>query len=640
MKHLRSSAFLWVASLLAVTAAVYYPALGSGFQLDDLNNLGGLWIVGDQGLLYYLFGGSAGTSGRPLSLLSFALQYASWPDHPFAFKAVNLAIHLCCGALVFLLMRRLARAFQEESGQSDAFAIGVAALWLLHPIQSTTVLYVVQRMTQLSALFTLLGLILYLRCREHCRASTDPHALLMTGIAVWGCTALAVLCKENGILLPLFAIVIEATLLAGSPMSAEWRRWNKVILWTPLAALLVYLAWTFDAVLASYATRPFTMSERLLTQPVVLLDYAWKMLLPVPGTFSIYHDDFPAARGLVSQPWVLLAASLAGTLVAAALITRRRLPVIAFGVLWFFAGHALESSHLNLELYFEHRNYLPSLGLFVVIAHLVFGAGRFLSRPAMAAAMLALYTAAIAAVTVFEASLWKDPLERHSRFLQRHPDSPRALTAFGNLLISTGRADEAERFYRRLSRERPADVFPRLKLAAIAACVRDRPMTEEEWRALIQAAHDSTGSDFGVVEELSLVVASTGEDDCPGIDSAQLARVVVTLALNPRFYRERAALHELAARLGVLMGDAGVAYHNIVESVHLAPNVPRQLLKLQILLALGKREEMQTALQSLKAQLEGSLRMRIAYGRALDRFEEAAAALTGALRGGAKTGEN
>jgi hypothetical protein len=164
-------------------------------------------------------------------------------------------------------------------------------------------------------------------------------------------------------------------------------------------------------------------------------------------------------------------------------------------------------------------------------------------------------------------------------------------------------------------------------------------LTEEGWRALIQAAQDSTGSDFGVVEELALVVASVEESDCRGVDRNQLIRVIVTLALNPQFSRDGAALHELAARLGVLTGDAGVAYHNIVEAVRLVPSVPRQLLKLQILLALGKLEEARESLRVLKSQLEGSLRMRIAYGRAVDRLEEAAAA-TGTLRSGVETGEN
>lgn len=638
----RASASAWAACILLAAAAIYWPALSTGFLLDDSNNLGHLRVVGDEGLLFYAFGSSAGPSGRPLSLLTFALQYSSWPDHPFAFKAVNLAIHLACGGLILLLVRRLAGLCSPDHGRPAAWAMAITttALWLLHPIQSTTVLYVVQRMTQLSALFTLLGLVLYVLCRERYAASPNPVRLATAGLAVWGCTALAILCKENGILLPLFALIIDATLLSRIPQDAVWRKWSRVILWTPLAALLAYLAWTFDATLSSYASRPFTMAERVLAQSAVLLDYARKILVPLPGSFSIYHDDLVVGRGLLSGPWEITASALVAGIAAGALVLRRRFPFVSFGVLWFFAGHLLESSHLSLELYFEHRNYLPSLGLFVVIAHVILSAGRHFALPAMAAGVLAAYTAAAAAVTVSEVRLWADPLEKHLHLLRQHPESPRAITAFGNFLISTGRVDDAENFYRRLAEERPLDIYPRLKLMAIAACVRDQPVDAGSWLDLLQDAQRARYSDFGIAEELVLIVTATAEGDCQTLDRGQLTRLLVTLALNPDFWRDRPELHELAAHVGVLTGDAGVAYHNVVEAVNLAPSVPRQLLKLQILLALGKPEETQESLRALKAQLESSVSLRIAYGRAVDRLEKAAAAATGTLRGGAKTGEN
>jgi len=642
MKSFRRQAWLPAACVLVAATAIYYTGLSTGFQLDDWSNLANLGLVDEEGLLYYVFGGAAGPTARPLSLLSFALQYSSWPDQPFAFKAVNLAIHLACGALIFELLRRLARLGQAGPGGPAAFALAVMTLWLLHPIQSTTVLYVVQRMTQLSALFTLLGLVLYLYCRERYLARREPFLLPLTGVAVWACTALAVLSKENGILLPLLALVIDATLLAGSPGNPAWSRWNRAILWTPLAALVMYLAWVFDATLAGYASRPFTMAERLLTQPLVLLDYAQKILFPVPGAFSTYHDDFPVARGLLSEPRTLAAAVLVILAAAGAVLLRRRAPLFCFGILWFLAGHLLESSYLNLELYFEHRNYLPSLGLFVAVVHGAFLAGRRFSRPAVAAALLAVYTAGVAAVTLSEVRLWTDPLQRNLQLLRRHPDSPRTIESFGNYLIATGRTDDAERFYRRLAEERPADIYPHLKLMAIAGCVRARSIGDDEWEALIRKARGPGPSALAVVEELVAIVSTVGDDNCRTLDGDRLTRVVVALALNPAFVHDRAQLHELAAWLGVLIGDAGVAYHNIVEAVRLSPTVPRQIVKLRILLALGRFEETEESLRVLKMRLESSLRMRAAYSRTVSRIEAdlTARLREGALRGSGETGDN
>ncbi|MEX2353404.1 MAG: hypothetical protein WD709_04390, partial [Gammaproteobacteria bacterium] len=264
--------------LLAVTVGIYYPGLYSNFLLDDLNNLGGLGAVSEQGILNYLLSGFAGPSGRPLSLLSFALQHSAWPDNPFAFKAVNLAIHLACAALIFLICARISRHLQMQTGEGLFFSFFVTAIWLLHPIQLTTVLYAVQRMTQLSALFVLLGIYLYLVMRERYMREPPSVSLPMMGLMIWACTLLAILAKENGILLLLFIPVISSTLLVNTPIP-ELKKWNRVVLGLPLVIFALYLIVTFESVRSSYGFRPYNMGERLLTEAVVVLDYLKSILL-------------------------------------------------------------------------------------------------------------------------------------------------------------------------------------------------------------------------------------------------------------------------------------------------------------------------------------------------------------------------
>src|SRR5690606_33752094 len=154
----KSYAVSGIVLLCAATIAVYYPGLSSNFLLDDVNNLGSLALIPEQGLLNYILAGLAGPTGRPLSLFSFALQAGSWPDNPFAFKTVNLVIHLACGGLIFLICSKLAGYLQLGLPESLLFSLLVTAIWLLHPMQLTTVLYVVQRMTQLATLFILSGI--------------------------------------------------------------------------------------------------------------------------------------------------------------------------------------------------------------------------------------------------------------------------------------------------------------------------------------------------------------------------------------------------------------------------------------------------------------------------------------------------
>ncbi|MEX2352770.1 MAG: hypothetical protein WD709_01190, partial [Gammaproteobacteria bacterium] len=264
--------------LCAVTVAVYYPGLGSNFVLDDVNNLGGLGSVSERGILHYLATGFAGPSGRPLSLLSFAVQHGAWPDNPFAFKVVNLFIHLLCGGLIFLICRRVTQYLKFSKREGLFFSFFVGAVWLLHPIQLTTVLYVVQRMTQLSALFVLLGVYLYLLMRERDIQGKHTVSPPVMGLGIWGCTLLAILAKENGILLLLFIPVISSTLLANKPAS-ELKKWNRVILGFPLVIFALYLIVTFESIRSSYGFRPYNMGERLLTEAVVVLDYLKSILL-------------------------------------------------------------------------------------------------------------------------------------------------------------------------------------------------------------------------------------------------------------------------------------------------------------------------------------------------------------------------
>ena len=192
---------------------------------------------------------------------------------------------------------------------------------------------------------------------------------------------LGLLSKENAILLPLYLAVIEWCLWRQDAQRRRTTRRRRAATWffavTLLAPLLVGLAlfaWQPGLLLDGYASRPFTLGERLLTEARVLWFYVGLVLLPTPARLGLYHDDIATSTGLL-EPWTTLLA-LDGWLVVlmAALLLRRRAPAFTFGVLWFLAGHALESTVVPLEIAHEHRNYLPSFGLLFAA---VYGVARF-----------------------------------------------------------------------------------------------------------------------------------------------------------------------------------------------------------------------------------------------------------------------
>ena len=220
--------------VLACIWILYDPALSSGFFLDDYPNLFHLADIRQDGFSYYIFSGVSSYLGRPLSLLSFAVQYENWPANPYAFKSVNLFIHLFNGVLVFFVARYLANHLKFSRKEVALISYSVVLLWLLHPIQLSTTLYVVQRMTLLSTLFTLGGILFYFYCRPMFKTGLQLPRAVSTGLVIWIFLLLAVLSKENGILFPLYLLILETTILREERYSHAWKVWLCVILILPL----------------------------------------------------------------------------------------------------------------------------------------------------------------------------------------------------------------------------------------------------------------------------------------------------------------------------------------------------------------------------------------------------------------------
>ncbi len=149
----------------------------------------------------------------------------------------------------------------------------------------------------------------------------------------------------------------------------------------------------------AYTGRAFDMEERLLTQARVVTLYVGQILLPRPGAMPFFYDGLPYSTGWLQPPTTLWSALFLLGLFGLGLGLLRRRPLAAFGILFFFAGHLLESTLLPLELAFEHRNYLPSLGLILATADLIGSATGALARfrPMIAAlALLALFSLGLA----------------------------------------------------------------------------------------------------------------------------------------------------------------------------------------------------------------------------------------------------
>ncbi len=459
----RRNRLLLMAGWAAVFAAglfSYWPGLAGPFMLDDFGTIAAL---GDRGGIRnwetfraFVFGGHSGPTGRPLALLSFLIDGNNWPTDPWPFKRTNLAIHLINGALLGLLTVQILRLLQFDRQDAQWIAVLSTACWLLHPFLVSTTLYVVQRMAQLSTLFVLAGLVSYLYGRSLI-AVNAVKAYLVMSVAIGMFGLLALISKENGLLLPLLVLVLEATVVASQKprLHSLHRLWSAAFIVLPSIVIAVYLASklfspTFFEVVPP---RDFSLFERLLTQPRVLVDYLRHWFIPELYTTGVFQDHFIKSTGLFSPASTALSVLLHGTVISIAIVNRKKWPLFAFVALFFYAGHVLESSVINLELYFEHRNYLAATFLFLPLVVLLRQKTSTRTFLLAGVGMMLL----LGGFTRYSATVWQTFPGIVEASAHKAPTSARAQAQHAAQLLNAQRPDEALQVIERAVDNIPGD---------------------------------------------------------------------------------------------------------------------------------------------------------------------------------------
>lgn len=609
--------------LLLLTAAVYFPGLKGAFLLDDGQNLRFLQdIVSpfsfDQ-LIPVFNAGIATSLGRPISTLSFALQYASWPSDAGSFKYVNVMIHLLCGCMLYWFGLRAAIL----AGLKSPYFLALAAttLWLLHPLQVSTVLYVVQRMTELSALFTIMGLLLYVGGRKLALDGRNVAGYFWMSVGVVLGGVLATLSKETGVLLPLYVAVLEGTLFLRLPRPPRWNVWALGFIVLPL--MLVLLAFTFkiDVLLGGYAQRDFSLGERLLTQARVLLDYAGKIVLPRPHVFGLFFDDYPVSRGWLAPPATLPAVISLATLAVSAFVLRWRAPVYSFAVLWFFAGHLIESTAIPLELYFEHRNYLPMAGpLFALIYYGRLG-GERLSSPVLRKALIflaMLMGALLALMTWQESRLWGQPLLQAAVWAGEKPDSRRAQEQYGEMLALQGAAAKAEQQYAGIAQKFSQDAGGYLQWVYLGCHYPaiDLPPRAALYARLATGAYSTT-----VTSALDGLVELKIQRRCGRLQDGQLISLIEAVMENPAYAQKKYGLYYLLGKFYASRGDPEKAVKMLDEVYALNPRAIVVLQQVKYLAEAGKTKEAEAYLVKARWANRGGLLNRIGNDNEITKWE-------------------
>ncbi len=601
---------LLASAAAALVILAYAPGLHGGFLFDDFGNLPAIGATGpiDNWPTFwrYITSGAADPTGRPLALLSFLIDARDWPAAPYPFKRTNLFLHLFNGALLALLLRRLGRELFRRSlhQRSDLAAVLGGAFWLLHPLLVSTTLYIVQREAMLPASFTLLGLLLWLHGRHAILHGQTSRGLCWIAVGLGGCTVLGVLSKANGLLLPALALVIEYIWLqrrsapsqynASSPGIVDqgsahahliYRRSMLLFGWLPslmLGGYLLRAGWN-GFVHGSSALRSWTLGQRLLTEPRVLMDYLDLLWLPRPFTPGLFNDHVQASVSLWSPATTLPALLAVLGLLVGAWCWRRKFPALALAILFYFVGQAMESTTLQLELYFEHRNYLPAMLMFWPLALWLCGVS--LRNPALVApspaapgtirpgsdrpaattllkgALAITLLSGLALMTHARAALWGNTHDQALLWAHLNPGSPRAQANAALLEMAAGTPQLA---VARLTAALPTDpdqVQLSFNLIGAHCMLGNVPASDIELaRRAISHTRDP-GTLLTHWFDSSIAVATEGH--CRGLDLAVLESLLDAGLTNPKLIEVGGRHQDLL----YLKGHIALARHDPAEAL-------------------------------------------------------------------------
>jgi tetratricopeptide (TPR) repeat protein len=390
---------------------------------------------------------------------------------------------------------------------------------MLHPFLVSTTLYAVQRMAQLSTLFIFVGLIGHLYGRTLITRNAIQAYLIMS-LSLGSFTLLAMLSKENGILLPTLVGVLEFTILASQRdrIASLDRRWVHLFIVAPSLIIVSYLGVrAFNSNFFEIVPpRDFSLYERVLTQPRILFDYLQNWFIPKLYTTGVFQDHFIKSTGIFSPITTVLSALLHLTIIAISVVNRRKWPLFALAALFFYASHMLESSVLNLEMYFEHRNYVAAA--FLCLPLVVFLQSK-LSRQGLLAVGIAA-TLLLGGFTRYSATIWQDFPSMVEASARKAPTSARAQAQYATILFNSQRYEESLQVIDRAIQTIPTDNSLLLVNRMIILCNLGF-LDDPEFRRVGSLLSNLT-YDVRSMKLYTSLISSVAQDRCPDVSMGAL----------------------------------------------------------------------------------------------------------------------
>lgn len=462
---------LFFVFLFAVVFLAYSDSLTGTWALDDL-------AIGQNANIEKSLDLKLGY--RKLAYASFLVNRMINPLDPVNYRLFNIVLHSVNAALVYwLAFLTLQLPGLRERFIRYAYPVAVlgSLVFALHPININAVSYIVQRMAALSALFSLLALISYIYGRTSASRLSGGLFFALSGVFIF----LGIFSKENAVMALPLMLLYDAFFIAGFEESGLAKKAGSVALGGLLVLGVVSLFLDLREVIGSMAGVLLKMNQPIADRGWTAVDVSWTplqhiltefrvigrylslLVLPLPSRLVFDYWGFAPSAGILTPLSTLFSLLAIAGLIVFAVLTRRTLAFLSFGILWYFFAISLESFiAVGSDLYFEHRNYLPVAGLFFgVSAQIVVSCREAFLRPRVLWGSVLLLSIVLGGLTYQRNLVWKDSITLWSDTLQKAPRNLRASMALGNAYLKAVDLKAAGGRYAETLKQADADKRPK-----------------------------------------------------------------------------------------------------------------------------------------------------------------------------------